>query len=113
MIYSLELVKKVTDPEERVEYELYRIRNYEVTVKTYESGYKHINVRVSTENANNYTPEIIYMPAIVGERPRFKIQTTSYGSLIEYEYIQLMTAMMEALEVTGILDREFIDKKEE
>lgn len=87
----------------------YEIEKY---VRTYEDGtgvetiyVNHKDWKVAREN---YIPEIYYKNDFFGERkPRFEIQTTSYGAMDTEEIQKVIKGYQEAIEAVEILTKAF------
>ena len=77
----------------------------------YESGAFLIRIEVRAdykERRDNYLPEIYYHDDFFGEsKPRFEIQTTSYGALSAEEIKKVIAGYNEALEAVEILTKNF------
>lgn len=86
----------------------YTVERY---ITRYENGnvYKRFSVNVSYDDRNeNYIPEIYYWDDIFGEeKPRFEIQTTSYGALSPEEIKKVIAGYNEAVEAVEILTKNF------
>ena len=86
----------------------YKVERY---VTTYEDGsvYKRISVEVSYEDRHeNYIPKIYYDDDFFGERkPRFTIETTSYGDMGVDEIAKVIAGYKEAVEAVEILTKNF------
>lgn len=88
--------------------EHYTVERY---ITRYENGnvYKRYSVNVRRDDRHeNYIPEIYYWDDIFGEeKPRFEIQTTSYGALSPEEIKKVIAGYNEAVEAVEILTKNF------
>lgn len=86
----------------------YMVRRF---VTRFEDGsvYKRFCVEASYEDRHdNYIPEIYYDDGLFGdEKPRFEIQTVSYGAMSSKEIEKVIAGYTEAVEAVRILTMNF------
>ena len=113
-------IEKITDGGTHYVRELYTIGDYTVEVDKadYPDGDASTDISVSLPytpgGRRSYLPEINYYDGFMGrEKPRFKIQTPSFGALEIEEFKKFLEAYQTALDVAETLTRELLERSPE
>ena len=104
---ELKLVKTVEN--ENGVFKMYEIGCYQVNEQHLgvNRDFRRICVRAN-EKASKYAPEIYFDDCMLGGAEKFRIQTTSYGSLEINDFKEFIKAQKEAMEVVEILTNTFL-----
>ena len=112
---KLEFVEKNTKETNGTRYvrESYSIGGYAVYLDNtfYPDGKSNHRIECKVIAEDEYLPTIYFWDSWFGQtKPRFEIQTTSYGALEAGEFKKFLAAQQKALEVVEVLTREFIEE---
>ena len=104
---ELKLVKTIEN--ENGKFTMYEIGCYMIEEQFLgvNRDFRRICVRAN-ETASKYAPEIYFDDCIFGGNEKFRIQTTSYGSLEINEFKEFIKAQNEAVEIVEILTNTFL-----
>ena len=104
---ELKLVKTVEN--ENGVFKIYEIGCYQVQEQHLGVNRDFKKICVRTDNTvSKYAPNIYFEDSIFGGDEKFRIQTTSYGSLEINEFKEFMKAQNEAMEIVEILTNTFL-----
>lgn len=101
------VTEKATYTCETFDTEDYRIERY---TTAYAEGFTHVSFDIRSKLEGTYLPHIFYFDDFFGSsKPRFEIQTTSYGTMGIEDFDRFLTAQIIAKETLVALTAAFIN----